>query len=171
MAYLSQNHCMETLEFTMDADRYRAAYSKLLGPDAADQVALEHAEMREKEYAVEVIDFVAERAGQQIFAANFERLTHRVEGLHGDELRAYDIAAKSGNGEAAFFFALFTFEVNDLGIRQHDLGFGIFATGYVDHRQAQIQSDLRRREPHAGSRVHGGEHVFGKLLELRIEVF
>lgn len=28
MAYLSQNHCLETLEFTMEADRYRIAYSQ-----------------------------------------------------------------------------------------------------------------------------------------------
>lgn len=27
MAYLSQNHCLETLEFTMEADRYKAAYA------------------------------------------------------------------------------------------------------------------------------------------------
>lgn len=30
MAYLSQNHCLETLEFTMDADRYRNAYNQIL---------------------------------------------------------------------------------------------------------------------------------------------
>ncbi|KAJ4307063.1 hypothetical protein N0V88_000438 [Collariella sp. IMI 366227] len=30
MAFLSQNHCLETLEFTMDAERYRSAYSSLL---------------------------------------------------------------------------------------------------------------------------------------------
>ncbi|KAJ2901272.1 regulator of G-protein signaling [Zalerion maritima] len=29
MAYLSQNHCLETLEFTMDADRYRTAYQDM----------------------------------------------------------------------------------------------------------------------------------------------
>ncbi|KAF2809739.1 regulator of G protein signaling superfamily [Mytilinidion resinicola] len=29
MAYLSQNHCLETLEFTMDASRYRQHYSKM----------------------------------------------------------------------------------------------------------------------------------------------
>lgn len=28
MAYLSQNHCLETLEFVLDADRYRAAYAR-----------------------------------------------------------------------------------------------------------------------------------------------
>ena len=31
MAYLSKNHCLETLEFTMDAGRYRKHYAKLLG--------------------------------------------------------------------------------------------------------------------------------------------
>lgn len=31
MAFMSQNHCLETLEFTMDAERYRSAYSNLLG--------------------------------------------------------------------------------------------------------------------------------------------
>ncbi|KAJ5911321.1 uncharacterized protein N7473_000624 [Penicillium subrubescens] len=37
MAYLSQNHCLETLEFTMEASRYRDTYEALsarLGPDA-----------------------------------------------------------------------------------------------------------------------------------------
>jgi DNA-binding transcriptional MerR regulator len=31
MTYLSSNHCMETLEFTMDASRYRKHYNKLAG--------------------------------------------------------------------------------------------------------------------------------------------
>ena len=30
MAYLSQNHCLETLEFVMDAARYRATHSQML---------------------------------------------------------------------------------------------------------------------------------------------
>ncbi|ROT34956.1 regulator of G protein signaling superfamily [Sodiomyces alkalinus F11] len=30
MAYLSQNHCLETLEFTMDADRYRQAFHQTM---------------------------------------------------------------------------------------------------------------------------------------------
>ncbi|KAI0145304.1 RGS domain-containing protein [Xylariaceae sp. FL1272] len=32
MAYLSQNHCLETLEFILDAGRYRAAYSGATRP-------------------------------------------------------------------------------------------------------------------------------------------
>jgi hypothetical protein len=34
-AFLSQNHCLETLEFTMDADRYRTAYSDFLKDQGA----------------------------------------------------------------------------------------------------------------------------------------
>jgi hypothetical protein len=30
MAFLSQNHCLENLEFTMDASRYRKHYSKMV---------------------------------------------------------------------------------------------------------------------------------------------
>ncbi|KAF2480292.1 RGS domain-containing protein, partial [Neohortaea acidophila] len=30
MAYLSSNHCLETLEFTMDADRYKQHYMKMM---------------------------------------------------------------------------------------------------------------------------------------------
>ncbi|PLN84198.1 regulator of G protein signaling superfamily [Aspergillus taichungensis] len=32
MAYLSQNHCLETLEFTLEAKRYREAYAELSHP-------------------------------------------------------------------------------------------------------------------------------------------
>ncbi|KAL1883060.1 hypothetical protein VTK73DRAFT_135 [Phialemonium thermophilum] len=35
MAFLSQNHCLETLEFTMDADRYKAAFSDLVNGDGS----------------------------------------------------------------------------------------------------------------------------------------
>jgi hypothetical protein len=33
MAYLSQNHCMETLEFTLDSQRYATFYDQLLAED------------------------------------------------------------------------------------------------------------------------------------------
>ncbi|KAL2795857.1 RGS domain-containing protein [Aspergillus keveii] len=50
MAYLSQNHCLETLEFTLDAKRYREAYedlSRQLGqfPIAADCPESRHLRM------------------------------------------------------------------------------------------------------------------------------
>jgi hypothetical protein len=38
MAYLSQNHCLETLEFTMDASRYRKHYNKMATRSPAGQI-------------------------------------------------------------------------------------------------------------------------------------
>ncbi|KAL2126029.1 hypothetical protein VTI74DRAFT_1924 [Chaetomium olivicolor] len=35
MAFLSQNHCLETLEFTMDAERYRTAYSNFVADQSS----------------------------------------------------------------------------------------------------------------------------------------
>src|SRR3979490_2367741 len=52
---------------------------------ALDDVALQHAEMLEKENAVEVIDLMAEGAGEKIFAANFVGLAFGVLSLHGDD--------------------------------------------------------------------------------------
>ncbi|KAK2612855.1 hypothetical protein QQS21_001135 [Conoideocrella luteorostrata] len=37
MAYLSQNHCMETLEFTLDSQRYTAFYEQLSAEDPPSQ--------------------------------------------------------------------------------------------------------------------------------------
>ncbi|KAK1761300.1 hypothetical protein QBC47DRAFT_428646 [Echria macrotheca] len=42
MAFLSQNHCLETLEFTMDADRYRAAHAEILQRPGGMSDANEH---------------------------------------------------------------------------------------------------------------------------------
>jgi Regulator of G protein signaling domain len=39
MAYLSQNHCLETLEFTMDAARYRKHYHKMAARSSGGAIA------------------------------------------------------------------------------------------------------------------------------------
>src|SRR5919109_5059248 len=80
---------------------------------ALDHVALQHAKMLQKENSVEVVDFVAKRAGQKVLAANFERLAFDVLCFDSDKLGAHDVAAKAGNGEAAFFFADFAFGVSN----------------------------------------------------------
>src|SRR6267143_1490790 len=80
---------------------------------ALDEVALQHAEMLEKEDAVEMINLVAESAGKEIFAANFVGLAFGVLGLHGNKLRTDDVAPEAGNGEAALFFADFSLGVNN----------------------------------------------------------
>src|SRR5712692_10551607 len=116
--------------------------------------------MLDEKNAVEVIDFVAEGTSKQVFAADLERLAFGVLRLYGDELRPDDVAAKAGNGEAAFFFALFTFGVNDFGIGKDDLGFGIFPAGDVNDGDANGEADLRSGEADALRGIHGGEHIF-----------
>lgn len=39
MAFLSQNHCLENLEFTMDASRYRKHYSKMVNRHAGKPIS------------------------------------------------------------------------------------------------------------------------------------
>ena len=69
-----------------------------------------------EEDAVEVVDFVAEGARQKILSANFKSLALDVLRFHGDKLGANDVAAKAGDGKAAFFFPNFALGVGDLGI-------------------------------------------------------
>src|SRR5260370_6783797 len=137
---------------------------------ALDEIALEHAEMLDEKNAVEVVDFVAEGAGQKIFAANLERFALGILRFYRDELRADDVAAKAGNGEAALFFALFAFGAYDFGVGEDDLGFGVFSAGDVNDGDANGKADLWRGEADALRSVHGGEHIFGKLFEAGIEV-
>src|SRR6266478_3896682 len=83
-----------------------------------DQVALQHAEVLQEKNSVQVIDLMAERARQQVFAANFKRLALGVLRLDGHELRTHHVSAKPRNREAAFFFANFALRLNPSRIRQ-----------------------------------------------------
>src|SRR5271169_2788366 len=63
---------------------------------AFDEVALEHAEMRDEEDAVAVVNLVAEGSGEQAFTAAFERSARRTLRADGDVLGALDVTAESG---------------------------------------------------------------------------
>lgn len=45
MAFLSQNHCLETLEFTMDASRYQRQYEEMMVPGAKTPEGREYVKM------------------------------------------------------------------------------------------------------------------------------
>src|SRR5215831_19520529 len=127
--------------------------------------------MLQEQNAIEVVDFVAERAREEVLTANFERFTLHVLCLDGDKLRPHNVPAESGNGETTFFFAHFTFGMSYLGVRKNNFPFRIFSAGHVDYRKAHALSDLRSSQPYALRRVHGSEHVFGKLFEFRVKFF
>src|SRR5215212_8271983 len=53
---------------------------------AFDQVALEKAQMVEKEFAVEVIHFVTESAGQKVLPFDFDILAIEIDAFQHDDL-------------------------------------------------------------------------------------
>ena len=83
---------------------------------ALDHVALQHAEMLQKENSIEMVYFMTERAREHVFAANLKRLAFGVLRLNRNELRSHHVSAEAGNRKAALFLTNFTFSVRDLGI-------------------------------------------------------
>src|SRR5467141_5073051 len=137
----------------------------------SDQVALEHAEVLQKKNSIQVINLMAEGPRQQVFTTNFELLALGILRFDGHKLRPQHVATKSGNREAAFFFANFAFGVNNLRIREHDLGFGVFPRGYVHDRNPQALSNLRSGQSHALRRIHRSKHVLSQLLQFSVKFF
>src|SRR6266436_4218150 len=84
--------------------RYRLPLAGLpqFADAAFDQVPLEHAEVLDKKDAVQVIDFVTERASQQAFAAHLVRFTLDVLRANSHVGRAQHRAAKSGYRKTPF---------------------------------------------------------------------
>src|SRR5271154_2649358 len=136
-----------------------------------DKVALQHAEMLNKQHAIEMIDLMAESPRQQSFAAHFEFLAGSILRAHRHILRSHHVAAEARNREAAFFLALLAFHMNDVRIRANQFGLGILAQRYVNHRQPQRNANLRRGESHARGRIHGLKHIGDQLLQLLIKSF
>src|SRR5271170_1341254 len=137
---------------------------------APDQIALQHAQMLQEKNSVQVIDFMAERARQEIFAANLERLALEVLRSHGDELRTNNVSTKPWNRKAAFLFADFPFGMDNFWIDQNDLCFRIFAVRNSDHRHPDALANLRRGQADALRGVHRSKHILGKLFELRVKL-
>jgi len=66
--------------------------------------------------------------------------------------------------EAAFFFALFAFSVNDFGLASTIFASGFFPPVTSTTARRKFKPDLRGSESDALGSVHGGEHIFGELL-------
>src|SRR5215831_4267542 len=116
--------------------------------------------MLQEQYAVQVVDLVAEGAGEKILAANLKHFALQILRSDRNKVRADDVAAKTGNREAALFFSFFAFAVSDFGIDQNDFGFGVFAAGDVNHGDADALADLRSGKPDALRGIHSRKHVF-----------
>src|ERR1700689_1947469 len=98
-----------------------------------NQVPLEHAEMRDEENSIEVVDLVAECAGEQTLAAHFEFFPRGILRADGDILRPCHVSAKSGDRKATLFFSLLSFGMNDFRIRADDFRFDVLPVAHVNH--------------------------------------
>src|SRR5262249_34983681 len=84
---------------------------------------------------------------------------------------AGDLFAKPGYAEAAFFAPLLARDMDDLRIDEYDLLRRIFTDRAIDDGNAPPDSDLRRRQSHTLSGVHGFEHIFEEFVKLgRVEL-
>ena len=116
-----------------------------------------------------MIGFVEKGARQQLFSRLLVELAIHILSANGNFARARDVLAKFGNAQAAFVLRVTAFGVDDLGIRQHQLGFRIFFEGHVDDRQALGDADLRRSQADAVRGVHRLEHVVDEFLQFVVE--
>ncbi len=97
-------------------------------------------------------------------------LPSRSSARHDDVLRTRDELVETGHRQAAFaVLARAAFEHADLRVDQHQRLLAVL--GDVHHDHAPVHVDLGRREPDAGRRVHGLEHVVDQLLHRRVDLF
>ncbi len=72
----------------------------------------------------------------------------------------------SGRREAALFFVLLAFALDDLRIDEDDLVVGVLLEADVDDGEALREADLRSGEADSLRGVHGLEHLFDQLFSL-----
>src|SRR5258708_14747452 len=136
---------------------------------ADDEVALEAAEAVDEEDAVEVVDLVLHGAGEKLFTFDLEPVSVDILRADLDLGGAMDLLANLGEAEATLFFELLALALDDLGIDEDELLFGILLEADVDDGKPLRDAALRCGEAEALRGVHGREHLIDELLELRVE--
>src|SRR5438445_13058833 len=92
---------------------------------ALDEVALQHAEMLEKKNAVEMIDLMAEGAGEKIFNANVVGFAFGGLSFYGHKLRTDDVVGEPRPQNARCVFADFSLGWDGFRFDEVDLGYGV----------------------------------------------
>ena len=92
-----------------------------------------------------------------------------ILGAYNYSLGPFDFEVDTGKAEAAFFAGLFSFgDFNDR-IDENDSVLRFFLRAAIHYEEALQHSNLRSRQAHARSTVHGFEHVIDQSVELSIE--
>src|SRR3954462_5108913 len=96
-----------------------------------------------------MIDFVAERAGHEPFAAELALLSVAIGESHFDALRPRDVFDEVGNRETTLFFGDLPFELHEFGIDEDVQIARLLADRQIDYRQPFRDSDLVRGQSDA----------------------
>src|ERR1017187_817804 len=100
------------------------------------QAALQRAHPEQKKNAIQVVDLVLEGARQQIIPVHLEPFALLILRTDANLGGAHNLLANVGEAEAAFLLVQLALAQNNLGIDQHQLGFGPLAHADVDHGHA-----------------------------------
>ena len=124
--------------------------------------ALEHAEVIEEKFSVEMIDLVLEAARKKTGRIALELLAVPVEGTDRNALRPFDVGVNVRDGETSLLSLRLSRR------RQHDLGIDDDEriVAQINHREPHGLAHLRRGEPDAARMVHRVEHVVDQALQL-----
>src|SRR5260370_1772175 len=137
---------------------------------ADDEVAFQATQAVDEEDAVEVVDLVLHGAGEKLFTFDLEPVSVDILRADLDLGGAMDLLANLGEAEATLFFELLALALDDLGIDEDELLFGILLEADVDDGEALRDADLLRGDADALRGVHALEHLIDELLEHRVAV-
>jgi hypothetical protein len=76
------------------------------------------------------------------------------------------VALKPGRLRQPFFLELHPFELDELGIDEHQQVVQLAPKRQIDDEDAERHADLRRRQPDAGCGIHRLDHVVDELLDV-----
>ena len=114
--------------------------------------------------AVQMIDLVLQRLGQELFRVHLEWLGIQAQGAGPHPLGAHHHAAVAGNAETALLQLPQALGPDDLGVDQDH---GLFHVRSLDHADALQHAHLVGRQPHAVVLRHCLYHVIGQFPVLR----
>ena len=115
---LQRRHCERRRTEVDDSHVLPLPTALLLTDLSDDQIALDAAQMVEKELAVEMIDLVLESSRQQAGTLHHALSPRSIEGAHDGAGRSCDRRIESRYAETAFLFDLQALSEDELGIDQ-----------------------------------------------------
>ena len=135
--------------------------------------------MVDEQHAVQMVDLVLERGGEQAVEIAFMGRALLVEPARAAGGGAFDLGILLGDRKAAFAVEIgFLADRNQFGVDIDERGadgLGLFALPHrflqIDHDNALLDRDLRRGEADAACVVHRVEHVGDDLPHRIIDRF